>query len=99
MHRICIFKDSGNTPELVHRAQFYNKSHANKVKSSEQDFYTTVLTPAKYFSTSGIRIFEDSGHTPELAYRALLRQVAIALTDCGYVAMFWYPGSKVGSTT
>jgi hypothetical protein len=35
----------------------------------------------------GIRIFKDSGNTPELAYRALLRQVAIALTDSGYVAM------------
>jgi hypothetical protein len=35
----------------------------------------------------GIRVSNDSGNTPELAYKFLLRQLAIALTDSGYVAI------------
>jgi hypothetical protein len=94
-----MFKDTGNTPELVHRAQLYTKLHANGVNKSGYNFYTAVLTLTECFGIRGIRISKDSGNTPELAYRALLRQVAIALTDSGYVAMLWYRGSKAGSTT
>jgi hypothetical protein len=44
MHGVRIFKDSGNTPELVQRAQLYTKSHANRSNKSEFDFYNAVLT-------------------------------------------------------
>jgi hypothetical protein len=67
--------------------QIYTKSNANGVNKYEHDFYTAVLTLTERFGMHGIRIFKDSGNTPELAYRALLRQVAMALTDSGYVAM------------
>jgi hypothetical protein len=99
MHGIRIFKDSGNTPELVHKAQLYTNSHDNRLNKSEYNFDTAVLTLTECFGIRGIRVSKDSGNTPELAYRALLRQVAIALTDSGYVAMLWYRGSKAGSMT
>jgi hypothetical protein len=69
--------------------QIYTKSHVNGADSvmSEHNLYTVVLALSERFSMHEIRIFKDSGNTPELAYRALLRQVALILTDSGQVAM------------
>ena len=69
--------------------QIYTKSHVNGADSvkSEHDLYTVVLALSERFDMHGIRIFKDSGNTPKLAYRALLRQVALLLTNSGRVAM------------
>jgi hypothetical protein len=86
---VFVEGDSGDVinPDDQLYTKSHTKSHTSGVDKSEHDFYTAVLTLTERFGMHGIRIFKDSGNTPELAYRALLRQVAIALTDSSYIAM------------
>jgi hypothetical protein len=79
-----VFVHSGSGEFINPDDQIYTKSRVNK---TEYDLYTVVLALSERFGMHGIRIFKDSGKTPELAHRALLRQVALLLTDSGHVAM------------
>jgi hypothetical protein len=80
-----VFTKNGSGYIINPDDQIYTKSHANAAHKFEHDLYTVVLTLSQRFGINGPRIFKDSGNSPELAYRALLRQLALKLTDSGYI--------------
>jgi hypothetical protein len=82
-----VFTKNGSGDIINPDDQIYTKSHANGAHKFEHDYYTVVLTLSERFGMNGARVFKDSGNSPELAYRALLKQLALKLTDSGYIPM------------